>query len=126
MLTSRWRVPAVCALAAVTYLGVFVALGKPALALVTSGIMIGYGAMLLLVRGRSDVAAVLSEHPTDERRQQVSLRAALLSVNVTAAAAVTGALAELASGHAPGTWGIMCAMIGVSYLAGVIFYSRHA
>jgi hypothetical protein len=124
MLTSRWRVPALCALGACVYLGIFLARGEPVAALATSGIMIVYGVILLLARGRSDVAAVLSEYRTDERRQQINLRAALLSVNVSALAVVTGALAELATGHGLGAWGIMSAVIGVSYLVGVVFYSR--
>jgi hypothetical protein len=124
MLTSRWRVPVACALAACAYLGIFLAQGKLVLALVTSGIMAGYGAVLVLARGRSDAAAVLSEYRTDERRRQVSLRAALFAVNVAAVTAVAGALTELASGRALGAWGIMCAVIGASYMAGVMFYSR--
>jgi len=80
MLTSsRWRVPAACAAAAGLYLGIFLAQGKPALALATSGIMLAYGAVLLLLRRRSDAAAVLSEYRTDERREQIGLRAAQLS-----------------------------------------------
>jgi hypothetical protein len=122
--TGRWRVPAGCALAACVYLGVFLARGEPVMAVVASGIMLGYGAILLLARGRSDVAAVLSEYRTDERRQQINMRAALLSVNVAALAAVTGAIIELAAGHDPGPWGIMALVIGVSYVAGVIFHSR--
>lgn len=124
MPTSRWRVSAVCALAACLYLGIFLVQGKPAVALAVGGVMLGYGAVLLLLRGRSDAAAVLSESRTDERRQQISLRAALLSVNVAALAAVTGGIIALASGHDPGAWAIMCVVIGASYLAGVIFYSR--
>lgn len=124
MLMSRWRVPVVCALAACLYLGIFLAQGKPAVAVATSGIMFGYGAVLLLLRGRSDAAAVLSECPADERRQQIGLRAAQLSVNAAAVAALTGAIVDLASGRSPGAWGIMCLVIGASYLAGAIFYSR--
>jgi hypothetical protein len=124
MLTSRWRVPAVCVLAACLYLGIFLAQGEVAVALSTSGIMLGYGAVLLFLRGRSDTAAVLSEYRVDERRQQINLRAALLSVNLAAVAALIGALIELASGHGPGAWGVMCVVIGASYIAGVIFYTR--
>jgi hypothetical protein len=102
----------------------FLARGNVAMALVGSGVMLGYGAVLLLLRGRSDTAAVLSEYGTDERRRQIGLRAAMFSVNVAAVAAVTGGIAELASGRGPGAWGIMCVVIGVSYLAGVIFNSR--
>ena len=125
MLTSsRWRVPAACAAAACLYLGIFLAQGKPALALATSGIMLAYGAVLLLLRKRSDAAAVLSEYRTDERREQIGLRAAQLSVNIGAIAAVTGGIVALASGHGPGVWGVMCVVLGASYLAGVIFYSH--
>jgi uncharacterized membrane protein len=124
MLTRRWRVPVVCALAACAYLGIFLAQGKLALALAASGIMLGYGAVLLLLRGRSDTAAVLSEYRVDERRQQINQRAAWLSVNVAAVAAITGGLAQIASGHDPGAWGIMCVVIAVSYLAGIVFYSH--
>jgi hypothetical protein len=123
MLTSKWRVPALCAVAACLYLGIFLAQGKLVLALATSGIMVAYGGVLLLLRRRSDAAAVLSEYRVDERRQQINLRAALLSVNIAAVAALVGALTDLASGRDPGDWGIMCAVIGASYLAGVLFYS---
>lgn len=124
MLTSRWRVPAVCAVAACLYLGLFLAQGKPAVAVAASGIMVAYGAVLLLLGGRNDVAAVMGESNTDERRQQIGLRAAQFSVNVAALAAVTGALVDAASGRGTGPWGVMCVVIGVSYLVGVILYSR--
>lgn len=124
MQTSRWRVPVVCVLAAGVYLGIFLAQGKTALALATSGIMLGYGAVLVLLRGRSDAAAVLSEYGTDERRRQINLRAGLFSTNIAALAAVTASIVELATGHDPGAWGYMCVIIGASYITGVILHSR--
>jgi hypothetical protein len=38
--------------------------------------------------------------------------------------ALTMAFIQLARGHDPGSWGTICAVTGVTYLAGVIFFAR--
>jgi hypothetical protein len=121
---SRWAVPVICLLAACAYLAIFLAHGHVALAFATSGIMLGYGGILLLLRRHSEVAAVLSGHGTDERRRQINLRAASFSLNVVVIVALATALGDLATGHDPGVWATTCVIIGTSYLAGVVIYSR--
>ena len=123
---SRWSVPIICLLAAGGYLGVFAARGKVWDGLATSGIMLGYGTVLLLFRRRSEIAAVLSGHRTDERRQQINLRACTFSMNVIAVVALAAAFADLARGRDTGAWGVICVVGGGSYLAGVAIYSVRA
>jgi low temperature requirement protein LtrA len=126
MLRSEWRVPVACVLAATMYVGIFLAQGEPVLAVVGAAIMLGYAAVLVLLRRRSDAAAVLSEYQTDERRRQIHRIASVFSLNATTFVALIGALVEVARGREPGVWGLMCAVIGASYVAGVVVQSRRS
>jgi hypothetical protein len=120
----RWLVPAFCVLAAGGYLAVFLSTGQVALAIACAGIMLAYGGLLVIFSRRSEVAAILRDDSRDERRLAINLRASAVSLQVIVLVALTMAFIRLASGHDPGTWGTICAVGGVSYLAGIIFFAR--
>jgi uncharacterized membrane protein len=120
----RWAVPVLCVVAAGGYLAVFLSTGQVALALVCAGIMLAYGAALVLFSRRSEVAAILRDDSRDERRAAINLRASALTLQVLVVLALTMAFVELAKGRDPGTWGTICAVGGGTYIVGVIFFSR--
>ena len=122
----RWAVPAICVLAAGGYLAVFLSAGKVAPAIWCAAIMLVYGAILVIFSRRSEVAAILRDDARDERRAAINLRASALTLQVLTILALTMAFIQLAKGHDPGAWGMICAVAGGTYLAGVIFFTRRA
>jgi hypothetical protein len=86
--------------------------------------MLAYGAGLVLLSRRSEVAAILRDDGRDERRAAINLRASALTLNVLVVLAPTMAFIELGQGRDPGAWGTICTVGGVTYIAGVIFFSR--
>jgi hypothetical protein len=123
-LKSRWAVPAFCVLAAGAYLGIFLSTGQVALAFVTAGIMLAYGAILVAFSGRSEIAAILRNDRTDERRHSIYMRASALTLHVIVLFVLAMAFVQLAQGRSPGDWGTLCLIGGTSFIAGVIFFSR--
>ena len=120
----KWAVPATCVLAAGAYLGVFLATGQVGSALVSAGIMLGYGAVLVAFSRRSEVIAILRDEGRDERRAAVNLRASALTLHVIVVLAIVMAFVQLAEGHGPGAWGTICAVGGGTYIAGTILFAR--
>jgi uncharacterized membrane protein len=123
---QRWRVPAVCLLAAGGYLAVFLSAGKVAVAFACAAIMLVYGAILVIFSRRSEVAAILRDDGQDERRAAINLRASALTLQVIVVVAITMLFIQLARGHDPGTWGTICAVGGATYVAGIIFFARRS
>lgn len=120
----RWAVPVLCVVAAGGYLAIFLPTGQVALALACAGIMVAYGAALVVFSRRSEVAAILRDDSRDERRAAINLRASALTLHVLVVLALTMAFVDLAKGRDPGAWGTICAVGGGTYLAGVIFFAR--
>lgn len=120
----RWLVPAVCVLAAGGYLAVFLPTGKVAAGIWCAAIMLLYGAILVVFSRRSEIAAILRDDGRDERRAAINLRASALALHVLVVLALTMAFIDLARGRGPGAWGAVCAVGGVTYLVGVVFFAR--
>jgi uncharacterized membrane protein len=122
--TRRWVVPAFCVLAAAAYAGVFLATGKVASAAWSAGIMLAYGAILVIFSRRSEFAAILRDDGRDERRAAINMRASAVTLQVIAVLAIVMAFVRLGEGHDPGDWGTICAVAGLSYLGSVLFFAR--
>jgi uncharacterized membrane protein len=122
----RWLVPAVCLLAAGGYLAVFLSAGKVGLAIACAAIMLAYGGILVIFSRRSEVAAILRDDGSDERRAAINLRASALTLQVLVVFAITMLFAQLARGHDPGDWGTICAIGGGTYIAAIIFFARRS
>ena len=120
----RWAVPGLCVVAAGGYLAIFLSTGKVALAIICAGIMLVYGAVLVVFSRRNEVAAILRDDRTDERHVRINLRASALTLQVLVLLALAMAFDKLVNGQDPGPWGTFCAVGGVTYFAGVIFFSR--
>jgi hypothetical protein len=122
----KWVVPAGCVLAAGGYAAVFLAHGDVSSAAWSAGIMLAYGAVLVAFSRRSEVAALLRDTARDERQAQINLRASALSAYAVILVAIVMVFVELGQGRDPGPWGLICAVIGVSYLGSVVVLSRRA
>jgi uncharacterized membrane protein len=117
-------VPAVCVVGAGGYLAVFLPSGKTTAAITCAAIMLAYGALLVTFSRRSDIAAILRNDGQDERRHAINMRASVLTLQVITALAVIMLFVNLAQGHDPGSWGDICAVGGLSYIGGIVLFTR--
>jgi hypothetical protein len=120
----NWAVPVVCVLAAAGYAAVFLAHGKVVDAIVAAGVMLAYGGLLIALSRRSEIAALLRGTGRDERRALIDLRASALALYAVIILTLTMTFIELARGRGPGAWGIVAAVGGAAYLAGVVIFSH--
>ena len=120
----RFAVPAFCVLAAGGYAAVFLAHHDVAMAIAGAAIMLAYGAVLVVFSRRSEVAALLRDTANDERHAQINLRASALALYAVVTVAVVMTFINLARDGNPGTWGNVCAILGVAYIAGIVLFSR--
>ena len=72
----RWLVPGLCVVAAIAYAAVFLAHHRPALAAAGAGVMLAYGAVLVVFSRRSEAVALLRDEGRDERRSMIMTKAA--------------------------------------------------
>jgi hypothetical protein len=121
----KWMVPAGCVLAAGGYAAVFLAHGNVSAAAWSAGIMLAYGAVLVVFSRRSEVAALLRDTARDERQAHINLRASALTAYAVILVAIVMTFVELGRGRDP-AWDLICAVAGVSYLASIVVLSRRA
>ncbi len=120
---SRWLVPAVGFV-----LGLLIAaaiLGRHASllqALVAFAFVAGYALLLLALQSRSDVAAVLSGLPADERWESINLRALALAAQVLAVVLVGAFLATSFAKGDPIPYAWIGAVFAIAYLGGIFWY----
>jgi hypothetical protein len=116
---------AVALAAALAYLVIGIVRGNPALAVGGPVIMIGYLAVLTVLRNRSESAALLSRGPSDERQAQVMLRATAFMGHVLVVVLVVGAMVSLAIGSQyVGMFCGLCAIGGVAFGGATVWFSR--
>ncbi len=120
---TRWAVLALTAVGGVA-MGVIMAWrGETTMAIALPLIGIGYGLTVALSAGRSDVAALLSGHEEDERRQLINLRAGAMTGNVLMLVLVCGSFYELLRGESgPFTW--MSALGGIASMVSSAVYNQ--
>jgi uncharacterized membrane protein len=111
--------------AAIGYLVIGVVRSDPTLAVGGPVIMIGYIAVLAVLRNRSESAALLSRGPADERQAQVMLRATAFMGHVLVVVLVVGAMVSLAIGSQYiGIFCGLCAVAGAAFGGATVWYSR--
>jgi hypothetical protein len=90
-------------------------------------IMVGYLALLLAFRSRSESVALLAGAKGDERQRQVNLRAGAATGNVLVLAVVIGFCWSLAVGATAATAVLsgLGALAGVTYALAVFWFARH-
>ncbi|GGX88455.1 hypothetical protein [Streptomyces hiroshimensis] len=121
---TRWAVLALTSVAGVAMALVMALRGDIMMAVLLPAISIGYGLTVTLSASRSDVAAQLSGHEEDERRQLINLRAAAMTGNVLVAALVCGVAYELARDELGGPFTVLSALGGFTYIVASAAYTR--
>ena len=120
----RFAVPALCVLAEGGYAAVFLAHHDVAMAIAGAAIMLAYGTLLVMFSRRSEVAALLRDTANYERHALINLRASALALYAVVTVAVVMTFINLARNGNPGTWGTVCTILGASYIAGIVLFSR--
>ncbi|MFC5148663.1 hypothetical protein [Streptomyces aureoversilis] len=120
----RWAVLAVTVVAGAAMAVVMAVRGDLMMAVVLPAISIGYGLIVTFSAPRSDVAAQLSGHEEDERRQLINLRASAMTGNVLVAALLCGIAYELARDELGGPFTMLSALAGFTYIAASAAYTR--
>ena len=123
---GRWRVPALCVVFAIAYAAVFLAHHRPALAAAGAGVMLVYGAALVIFSKRSEAVALLRDDTPDERRRMITTKAAANTLYLVVAVSLIMLFVQLARGMAPGAWGVICAVGGFGFIVSVIWESRRS
>ena len=122
----RWAVPVLCVVFAVAYAAVFLAHHRPALAAAGAGVMLAYGAVLVIFSGRSEAVALLRDDGRDERRTVITTKAAATTFYLLVTLSVVMLFTQLARGVDPGTWGVVCAVGGFGFVVSLIWESRRS
>ena len=89
-------------------------------------VMAVYATLLLLLGGRFDVVRVLRGQPADERHRSFDLRATAFAGSVTITVLIGGFVYELARGRDGQPFATLCAAVGVSYLASLLWLDRRS
>ncbi|MGH3382478.1 MAG: hypothetical protein ACRDP6_47890 [Actinoallomurus sp.] len=122
----RWRVPALCVVFAIAYAAVFLAHHRPGLAAAGAGLMLAYGAVLVIFSRRSEAVALLRDDAADERRAMITTKAAANTFYVLVVVSLVMAFVQLARNLTLGTWGIVCVIGGFAFMALLIWESRRS
>ena len=123
---GRWRVPALCVVLAIAYAAVFLAHHRPALAAAGAGIMLVYGAALVIFSRRSEAVAMLRDDSPDERRRLITTKAAANTLYLLVALSLVMLFVQLARGADPGAWGVICGVGGFGFIVSLVWESRRS
>jgi len=95
--------------------------GNPGSGLVSLGIMVAFGALVLL-GGRSETIRGLRGDGRDERFRQIDIHATAIAGLAVITAIIVAFVVELARGHDGSPYGWLGAIAGLSYLIAVIVF----
>ena len=94
---------------------------SPAKTVVAYSIVIAFTFTISLLQGRSEILAVFSGNPTDERQQLIHLRALAMAAEIAVVVALAGyAVAEMTGRDSVG-FAIVAATLGFGYMGSVIW-----
>ena len=126
-IVSRWFVPVAGLILGVLIAAAQLSRGAGTLeAAVSFAIVAGYALALRALQSRSDMASLLSGLPNDERWASINVRALALAGEVMALVLVGAFLATEFNGGDSDTYARLGAILGVSYLGGLIWYRRRS
>lgn len=117
---GRWVVPGLCVVLGVGMLAIQLAQGEPGLGLALLAIMWGYGAVVVVLRRRSELGELMAGGMTDERRAAIQLRALAVTGQVLIVVLVVGFVVQMARGSDTQPWVWLGALGGATYLASLV------
>lgn len=117
---SKWSLPLFSAGAGIVMLIAMTIGGQFVWGLVSLGIMVAFGALVLL-GGRSETVRGLRGDARDERFAQMDLRATAFSGWILIVAVIVAFLIEVAHGRSGAPYDWLGAIAGLAYLAAVVW-----
>ena len=87
-------------------------------------ILTGYVGLLFVFQARNETIGTLAGNPVDERWSLIQSRAAELAATCAALAAVGGYIVTEFAGRDNWQFALMAVVVGLSYLAGVVWFRR--
>jgi hypothetical protein len=87
-------------------------------------VLAGYATLLFVFQARNDTIGTLAGNPVDERWSLIHSRATELAATCAAVVAVGGYLVTEFAGRDNWQFALMAVVVGLSYLAGVIWFRR--
>ena len=118
---SKWFVPMLSvALGIVVFAAQWIG-GDPGSGLESLGIMVGFGALILL-GGRSETIRGLRGDGRDERFRMIDIHATALAGLAVILAIIVAFIVELAKGHSGNPYGWLGAIGGLTYLVAVVVF----
>jgi hypothetical protein len=87
-------------------------------------ILAGYVAVLFVFQARNDTVGTLAGNPADERWGVINSRAMELAATCAALAAVGGYIVTEFAGRENWQFASIAVVVGLSYLAGVVWFRR--
>ena len=119
MTRSKWFLPLFAVALGLVMFGAQWVGGHPRSGLSSLGIMVAFGALVLL-GGRSETIRGLRGDGRDERFRQLDIRATAFAGMTVIAAIIVAFLVEIARGHsgAPYTW--LGSVAGIAYLLAIV------
>ena len=114
-----------CAAIGVAFLVAGILAGHVGAGLISLGVMLCYGAGLMIAGRRSESAALLSGQARDERQRNVMVQALATTGAVLVVTLVVGMLVTMAkdSGSAA-AWSGLCALGGLTFIGSTVWYAR--
>jgi hypothetical protein len=118
---SRWYLPALTValglpLAAALWIG-----GHPGVGVTAIVIMAVFAIVLLIAGPRSETIRGLGGSDRDERFAMIDLRATAFSGVAVTVALVIAWMVSVATGHSGSPYDWLCVVVGLAYLAGVVY-----
>jgi zinc transporter ZupT len=124
---SRWGAPIAAVGLGLIALGVQAARGDVGGGVGSVIVMTGYAVVLVLFGGRSEVVSLMRGDATDERANQIQVKALAMTASVLVPVLVAGFLVELARGAADlEVWTWLCALAGAVFLVSLAVLSRRS
>lgn len=116
---SKWTIPAFSVVMGLVLLGANIVGHQPVLGLWSLGIMVVFGAAVLL-GGRSETVRGLRGDGRDERFAMLDLQATALTGLALIVAVIVAFIVEVARGHSGEPYDWLGAIAGLAYIAAVI------
>lgn len=113
---GTWVVPGLCVVLGVVMLAIQAARGDAALGVVLLAIMWGYGAVVVVLRRRTEIGELMAGGTTDERRRAIQVQALAVTGQVMIVVLVGGFLVQLARDGDAQPWTSLGALAGATYL----------
>jgi hypothetical protein len=107
------------ALVVATWIG-----GDPGLALGLLAFYIVAAVIVYQWSGRSGDVAAMLRSGEDERQHSINIEATSVACFAATIAVLAGSIIETARGNGPGAYGVICVVIGVSYIVSLAVLRR--